>query len=121
MHFRIRMALVVLGILLLLQLVWVTREAVGDAENGRTTFTLGLPFSPWFRYEESRSKTEFGDGPVKSDSTSMNFNHGIEFLSWSSLCVVLAVVCFQVAKWVKRRQPFVPPQPTGPPLRRVED
>ncbi len=107
----IRRGLYVLGIVFVVPLVWFNESSLGGGDNRSTKVTLGLPFSPWFRYESSFVKQEWGEGPIKSFTISEHSGWGIELVSWSSLCFVLALCCFIFAKSLKPRSATVPVQP----------
>jgi hypothetical protein len=88
----IRIALIILGLAFAVPLVFFDYTSQGNGpDDRRNTLTIGLPLSPWLRYEETTVKQEWGEGMTKSFTTSTNSNWDVEFISVSTLCFVLSV------------------------------
>jgi hypothetical protein len=74
-------------------------RTVEKAEEKTTTIRMGLPFSPWFSFEEVRNETRTGDpsgNPGYSSSISFRSSRRIELMSWS-MCSFLVTIGLLVA------------------------
>jgi len=50
---------------------------------------MGLPFSPWFHFEDERTETKSSETPPLV-STTFRSDWKFEFVSWSALSMVVA-------------------------------
>lgn len=73
------------------------------AEEQRTSLKMGLPFSPWFHFEDEHIEKKQDNGGVSSSSMSVRTSYGVEFVSWSALSMLLGIGFLIAAKYAGRR------------------
>ena len=92
------------GILCVLSLLipaWEQREIPNGTDF---RFSLGLPHSPWFVHASTETKVETrAEGMITTASMNSTFSNRVEFISWSSLMLVLGLVLAQAGESLGKR------------------
>jgi hypothetical protein len=90
-----------------------TKTLDDGAVESNVRYTLGIPSSPSLLFEQSETKP--GPGVVHPDGTTVykggGFHSGasVQFISWSMLFLVLAVLLIDGGTWFKRLRHSLPP------------
>src|SRR5262249_51713309 len=72
------------------------------ANGVKTQVDMGLPFSPWFHFEDERTETKSSETPPLV-STTFRSAWKFEFVSWSALSMVVGIGFLMGAKCAGRR------------------
>src|SRR5436190_10184713 len=86
-------------LLLLVPFGWFRSTTTPIDGGTRSETTIGLPFSPWFTamHQETRQAIGPTDGTARNTTTSMSFSKRVEFLSWSWLPLIAAILLLRSA------------------------
>lgn len=72
-------------------------------ETQRTEISMGLPFSPWLRFEDERTLTQQKINGTATTNMSFKSSSKIEFISWSALAVISGIGLLAVARHLAKR------------------
>lgn len=90
-------AAICFGVLLIPQ---IQRSQTADEQ--KTSVRMGLPFSPWFHFEDERIEKKQDNGGVSSSSMTVRTSWGVEFLSWSAFSMLLGIGFLIAAKYARK-------------------
>jgi hypothetical protein len=99
---HLRFAAVFACIICLLAMFWPTysHDTPSEGEE-RTQLQLGLPFSPWFRFEESRIDRKVESETGISHTMSRRSSTNAELVTWSSLLPLAGIGFLILARALK--------------------
>jgi hypothetical protein len=84
---------------------FVTLRGLPDGKTEtKNVITIGIPFSPLWLLEQTHCEQERDTGVATSESKGFR----LEFVSWSTLALVLGALCFVADRWWGSRPDSVP-------------
>ena len=87
-----------LGAAICFGILLIPNFSTSQIANGRKTqVDMGLPFSPWFHFEDERTETKSSD-TAPSVSTTFRTAWKFEFLSWSALSMLMGIAFLMGAR-----------------------
>jgi hypothetical protein len=95
----LRITAIVLGLLSLAVFVWPDVTNQRTDEERHTVIDVGLPSSPWLHLEDHKIERRLSNGSFQS-GFSRSWN--IQFISWSFLLPVLALLLLLTARQVRQ-------------------
>jgi hypothetical protein len=79
-----------------------SRSTIPDGVQTRVD--LGLPFSPWFHFEDDRTETKATDRTAPSFSSTFRSAWRFQFISWSALAMLAGIGFLIGAKYARQRE-----------------